>query len=405
MDLEAIRFLRSTAGRAALQAVAADPPADDRVLSVLTDLRRRMEPHLAAAVVETVQARLRARSKFSRADEMLFDREGLEQSTSEAVARVRAGRFAAAGAELILDVGCGVGGDAAALAAVAVVAGIDSDATRVALATHNVSVYGGLFHGVVGDAARPCWRRRPEAVFIDPARRAGSRRTFRPEDHRPSLSEAIEIATEARIGAIKAAPGIEHALIPSAAEAEFVSLGGELKECVLWFGTGRRGTRTSATLVGVGRFSPSANPGQVPTALPGSVLYEPDPAVIRAGLVRHLAAELGAWMIDDRIAYVSLDHVPSSPFGRAYLVESVMPFSLKRLRSHLRSLDVGSVTIKKRGSAIEPETLRRRLQLEGSRHRVVVLTRIGEDPVAIIGTEAGPSAMNDQQPAIGGGSL
>jgi hypothetical protein len=403
VDREAIRFLQSSAGRAAIESIATDPPADDRLLSVLTDLRRDLDPGLAAAVVETARLRVRARSKFSRADRMLFDRHGLEQATSEAVARVRAERFAEAGVGTILDLGCGVGGDALALASVGGVVGIDVSPVRVALAAHNVSVYGGVFHGVVGNAVRPCWERPPDAVFIDPARRSDRGRTFDPSSYQPSLAAAIDIAREARIGAIKSAPGIEHSSIPEAADAEFVSAGGEMKECVLWFGAGRRGIPTCATVVGVGRFAPSGPADSVPVGTPGPVLFEPDPAVIRAGLVRHLAAELGAWMIDDRIAYLSSSRVPSSPFGRAYLVESVVPFSLKRLRSHLRALDVGSVTIKKRGSPIEPETLRRRLRLEGSGHRVVILTRIGDDPTVIIGTEADPPAIRDQRSAIGDG--
>ena len=46
-----------------------------------------------------------------------------------------------------------------------------------------------------------------------------------------------------------------------------------------------------------------------------------------------------------------------SPFATGYEVLDVLPFGLKRLRSLLRDRDVGVLTIKKRGSAIEPETV------------------------------------------------
>lgn len=387
MDLDTIRFLRSDAGRSAISGVPAESVEDDRLLGKLTDLRRRFEPGLAAAVVEIVRLRASGRAKFERADQMLFDRAGLEQATSEPVARHRAERFARCGPDLILDIGCGVGGDSIALASVSPVVGLDRDPARVAMAAHNVGAYGGIFHGVVGDATTPCWARSPDAVLLDPARRVDRRRTFDPGSFQPALGIAVDIAREARVGAVKTAPGIDRSFLPTTAEAEFVSLGGELKECVLWFGEGRSPVATSASLVGVGRFAPGGDPAAVVVAAPGAVIFEPDPAIIRAGLVRHLAAEIGARMIDERIAYLTLDRVPDSPFGRPYEVESVMPFSLKPLRARLRSLGVGSVTIKKRGSPIEPEDLRRMLRLDGSEHRVLILTRIGTDPVVIIGAE------------------
>ena len=46
-----------------------------------------------------------------------------------------------------------------------------------------------------------------------------------------------------------------------------------------------------------------------------------------------------------------------------------MPFQLKALRAYLRDRDVGALTIKKRGTAVEPEQLRRQLRLTGSRRR------------------------------------
>jgi hypothetical protein len=116
------------------------------------------------------------------------------------------------------------------------------------------------------------------------------------------------------------------------------------------------------------------------------VLYEPNPAVIRAHLVGTLAAALGAWQIDASIAYLSADAVALTPFARAWRVESVLPFGVDRVRRHLRSLDVGRVTVKKRGSPLEPEAFARMLRLRGGEERTVVLTRQMGKPVALICT-------------------
>ena len=63
-----------------------------------------------------------------------------------------------------------------------------------------------------------------------------------------------------------------------------------------------------------------------------------------------------------------------------------MPFSLKRLRAHLRAEGVGQVVVKKRGSAIDVDDLRRALRLDrkADGRRTIVLTRLGSDPIALV---------------------
>ena len=75
-----------------------------------------------------------------------------------------------------------------------------------------------------------------------------------------------------------------------------------------------------------------------------------------------------------------------SPFVSSYEVLDAMPFSLKRLRTHLRQHDVGKVVVKKRGSALDVDELRHSLRLDRSApgRRTIVLTRIGDDPLVIV---------------------
>jgi hypothetical protein len=124
-------------------------------------------------------------------------------------------------------------------------------------------------------------------------------------------------------------------------------------------------------------------------APPGRYLLEPDPAVYRAGLLAELAAQLGAWQIDPTIAYLSTDTAPNTPFARAWRVEETLPFSVKGVRRRLRELGVGTVTVKKRGSPLDPRQFTRMLRLEGTAHRTVVLTRVMGRPTAIIAVELG----------------
>lgn len=113
-------------------------------------------------------------------------------------------------------------------------------------------------------------------------------------------------------------------------------------------------------------------------------LYDPDPAVVRAHLVAELAETLGATLADPSIAYLYADAPTPTPFARCLEVTDVLPFSLKRLRALLRERRVGRVEILKRGSALEPEKLRRDLRLTGGEAASLVLTRVAGAPTVLV---------------------
>ena len=117
--------------------------------------RERGGPGRARGGVGRAWGRQGAAGKFARAAEMFFTRAGLGQATAEPVAAHRAARFAAAGARTVADLGCGIGGDALALAATgAAVAGVDLDLVRLMMAAANADAYGlALIH--ISEPTRP----------------------------------------------------------------------------------------------------------------------------------------------------------------------------------------------------------------------------------------------------------
>lgn len=162
---------------------------------------------------------------------------------------------------------------------------------------------------------------------------------------------------------MKVAPGVADEELPPGAEVEFISEAGTLKEAVLWFGPLRTGAARRATLLPSGASLTSDEPvGPRSVGRPQAVLYEPDPAVIRAGLVEHLATALGAALLDPTIAYLTADQFDPTPFARAWRVVEEAPFNLKALNRRLQALDADVVAVKRRGSPIEPEQFRRRLK-------------------------------------------
>ena len=208
--------------------------------------------------------------------------------------------------------------------------------------------------------------------------------------HRPGRSSR-PCSPRCLAAAAKVAPGIPHELVPAGIEIEWVSVGGGLKEAVLWAGSLTDGeTRRRATLLpsGATMQSKSDVDGPAPTGAMRRYLYEPDDAVVRAHLVGDLAGSIDGVLLDATTAYLTSDRLVDTPFAHAFEVSEVMPFSLKRLRSALRERDVGGVTIMKRGSAVDVEQLRRDLRLKGTRQAVVVLALIDGKHHAVIADAA-----------------
>ncbi len=395
MTLDDLYFLLSSDGEQWLREMArsgsgfaGNPITPHNHLQIATYLRQHLPPAHAQAILETIILRQQATAKFSRADQMFFTRPALEQASAELISQYRAQRFVAAGLRQVADLGCGIGGDALALAGHAHVTGVEWDAVRLAMAQENVRVYGhgAQFHPLQADL-RELTPLPVEALFFDPARRdEHGRRFYSVQQYQPPLNlvERWGVAT-----AVKISPGVDYAEIPAGAEAEFISLAGELKECVLWTGDLHSQVRRRATLLPTGDTLTDADLPAHPTPItvPGHYLYEPDKAVIRAHLVEALAYQLNASKIDDEIAYLTSSEPVETPLARRYVVETVRPFHLKQLRRYLHEQQIGSVTIKKRGSPLEPEQLKQQLKLTGpaENHRILFLTHIQGEPSVIIG--------------------
>ncbi len=347
-------------------------------------MRASASPALAAAAMSQVVLREAAVPKFGEAAaRMYFTRDGLEQSTRLRVSEHRAARLAAAGPSSVLDLGCGIGGDLVALAhAGLTVAGIDLDPLRAAIASANLTALE-LPGAVMAGDGTSLDLDGFGVVFADPGRRTARGRVFDVDDYSPPWSFVVTLLE--RAACVKVAPGIPHSLVPDGVEAEWVSDDGDVKEAALWssyLSTARR----RATVIrsgGLASLTDEDDPGAAVQPL-GRYLYEPDGAVIRAGLVTAAAAKVQGGLLDARIAYVTSDAAVLTPFARGYEVLETLPYKEKQLKAALRERNVGRLTIKKRGVEVVPEQLRKRLALEGTEEATVVLTRIAGAGAALL---------------------
>jgi SAM-dependent methyltransferase len=387
VEIETLDWLRTTeGGRLLVHATRAwaDHAGDPvRVAAAV----RRLEPDAEKAAAATTQAQLRAKgvAKFGdAADRMFFTPDALEQATRTRVADHRAARLATAiPGGSVVDLGCGIGGDLIAFARAGLVAaGIDLDPVRAAMARANLDALG-LPGAVQAGDATTIDPSGFDAAFADPARRGGRGRVFDVEGWTPPWPWVLDLLQ--RRALVKVAPGIGHHLVPPGAEAEWVSDGGEVKEAVIWSPdlstTDRRATvigeRGLATLTD--QDDPGAGVREV-----GAYLYEPDGAVVRAGLVTAVAAGVDGGLVDEHIAYVTSDASFRTPFARGYRVLEQLPYREKQLRAALHERGVGRLTIKKRGVQVVPEELRKRLALRGDAEATLVLTRVAGQGTALL---------------------
>lgn len=387
MEIETLDWLRTSEGERLLVHASqawTDHPGDAvRVASVV----RRLEHDAEKAAAATTQAQLRARAaaKFGAdAPLMFFTPDALEQATRTRVADHRAARLAAAiPGGSVVDLGCGIGGDLLAFARAGLVAaGVEQDPVRVAMAEANLQALGLPGAVMVGDATGIDLGGF-DAAFADPARRGGRGRVFDVDGWTPPWPWVLELL--ARRALVKVAPGIGHDLVPSGVEAEWVSDGGDVKEAVLWSPYLATADRR-ATVIGDGGLAtltdeddPGADVRDV-----GPFLYEPDGAVIRAGLVTAVAAGVGGGLVDEHIAYVTGDDAFRTPFARGYRILEQLPYREKQLRAALHERGIGRLAIKKRGVQVVPEELRKRLALTGANESTLVLTRVAGKGTALL---------------------
>lgn len=430
-------------------------------------LRRQGWPaDTVAAVLTQLRLRARAKSKFGEfARRMLFTESGLQQSTRLPVAVRHAGRFRAAGVDHVVDLGCGLGADSLAFASAGLgVTAVEADETTAAAAYLNLRPFpeAEVVHGTaetwadehaelltahVGqhpgagspESAAPT-AQSPEAIgiWLDPARRNERSRIWDPEEFSPPLSFVTDLAATGVPLGVKLGPGIPHELIPPDCEAEWTSVNGELVEVTLWFNAlarrdaqGSMLRRCAAVLTTSGNDTsghddapPQSHLASQPTAAEitstadfgsgveldpagpqglAGVLWEPDPAVIRAGLVAELCEQLGGRLLDEHIAYFSTGtpvgssrepQAAPTPLARGYRVIEVMDFSAKRLRRWCAEQGITSLEIKKRGVDLVPEQLREQIlpkkKARGpARHATLVITRLGDTRLAAVAEPLG----------------
>lgn len=399
MDPSELRVLLSSEGLRLLDEVPRYSSTADVVRSVSALRQAGHSPELVAAVLSQARLRVRAEAKFGPfAERMLFTEAGLEQATRLSVAALHAGRFQKAGLTWIADLGCGIGADALALAALDLeVTAVERDEVTAAIAAYNLAPWSNarVEHG----EAESVDLAGVDGVWLDPARRDGARRLRDPDDWSPSLDFAFALGARYPTG-IKLGPGIDRQLLPDGAEAQWVSVDREVVELAVWFGSvARPGVGRAALVIGshgAAELTAEADSTDVEAGPLGEYVLEPDGAVIRARLIGDLARDLGGRMLDSTIAYVTTDTATATPFATTFRVMEDFPLDQRSLKRELAARRIGTIEIKKRGVDIDPAAFRTALAPKGEASATLMLTRVAGKRRALlverVGSDASPPA-------------
>ncbi|WP_225973187.1 THUMP-like domain-containing protein [Nesterenkonia natronophila] len=427
MSEPAANSLKPLLNREAWELLNSLPSYDQETSDAMNVTLRKQgwDPQTVAAVLTQLRLRRDARTKFGTfADKLLLTQHGLEQATRLQVAARHARRFRKAGITHVADMGCGLGADSLAFASAGLrVTALEADETTAAAALMNLRPFPEA--QVVHTTAEKWVEQhlnedefRGLGVWMDPARRTDHSRIWDPEEFSPPLSFVTKLAATGLPLGVKLGPGIPHDLIPPECEAEWVSVEGELVEVTLWFNAlARPGVRRAATVlpsssgeiasmsaspgetggIGAAELSSPEDFGQEPAISPTGpaglygVLWEPDPSVIRSGLVAQLCEQVQGRLLDERIAYFcSNEDERAGPLllARRFRILEVMPFSAKRIKRWCAAHHVTSIDIKKRGVDVVPEQLRQQVlprKPHGShRHVTIVITRLGNTRLAAV---------------------
>lgn len=378
----------------AVEVLASLPPIESKanVVQNVSALRKRgLSAEMTSVVLLQQRLRTKAASKFGDfAGRMFFTEDGLQQATRLSVAARHAARFRELGAHHVADLGCGIGGDALALAGLGVrVTAVDRDEVTAALAAYNLAPFDNatVAHGDAESIDLSPF----DALWFDPARRNSSKRLSNPADWSPSLAWVFEVASRVPAG-IKLSPAIDQSILPTDAECQWIDDNGDTVECIVWTGKlARDGVRRSALVIGNGESHEivSAEPDtDVPLGEIGNYLYDPCGSVLRAQLLGALARELGAQLVADQIAYLSNDDGVETPFAQRFRVREVMPLDQRTIAARMKELGIGTLEIKKRGVDIDPAEFRTKLKLSGALSATLILTRGANSRIAILADRA-----------------
>ncbi len=224
-----------------------------------------------------------------------------------------------------------------------------------------------------------------EGVFLDPDRRPEERRVIQGEDISPNFEEIIKIIKKYQNVVVKLSPVFDYqsAEVPFNHTWEFISEDKIMKEILLC--TGEFATHNVSKKV---VLLPEAifleNQETVNVTAIKKYIYDPDPAIIRSGLVQDLAHELKLSLINKHLSILTSEVILKSKFIRGYEVIDSFHYNKKSLQKYVKENEIGKLVIKVRGFPERPNQILQKLKLSGKGQSLIYLIRMDKEFLCLI---------------------
>lgn len=371
--------------------VHAAAEADSRNPAAVARLRKRFEADLVSAALELADARRKAAGKFETAEVLWCDAQGVEQASGTAVARWKAQRMREAlGVDAtMLDVCCGIGGDAIEMARAGIsVRAIDLEPRRAWMAARNAGCA-----SAVADAESLV----PDGLVlhVDPARRdeRSGIRSWSLSDHRPGPDWIGRVLQTARGAAVKFSPGVDRRVFGEMPlEWEFIEERGTLVQAVAWTGAFVRAAgQTRATRVGSAIETLTGKPddaradrlGVAEAIAAGQFLSEPRAALERAQLLTEATGGQGR-EIARGLGLVVSDAPLDSAWFESFEIVAECAARADAIRVELAERGLHARSVRVRGRAADADAMTKVLEARPNGDAVVFVFRKGDRSVAVI---------------------
>lgn len=334
-------------------------------------------------MLSQIKLQKRNLDKIPISNELLFTEQGAQQASSWKLAQYHAEKLKAY--NTAADLCCGIGVDLLNIAGnKEQVYAVDIDIDTLKLAEFNCKKYDLKNIDFKLNKAEE-FKQPVDAIFIDPDRRPGNFRKIAPEEYSPPFSKILELRKICPNIAVKLSPALDYEKLdlPHDSTLEFVSENGTLKEILLCMGElATENCERKAILLPSHLTLQNSN---IKTKITNirKYLFEPDAAVIRAGLVQELGCKLNYNLIDSKLALLTGSQVVKRDFGKIYEVEEIMKYNLKKVRKYVRENEIGELIIKTRGFPESVEKFRKKIKLKGDNSVVMFILRMGDDHIIV----------------------
>lgn len=382
MTEEALNFFYSPEGRKILERYK---NIDEKELQNLPFvLQHRKDVLFRPELVTLLTLRLKAKDKFTKAEEMFFTSDGLEQASDEKISEYIAKRFTEVLRQKakVSDLTSGIGGNTIFLAKYFHVLAIDHDKTHIFCAKNNSKVYGvdsniEFIYGKAEDNIRDS-----EAFLVDPQRlRQDKTKTRSFVNSSPDILILLpQIMKITKNICIKISPAFDYEeleRLPDAPEVEIISEKNNNKAALLWFGDFKTCDRRATILTQKKIISFINNPADKAPFLehPLSFVYEPNKAIIKAHLIDEIANRYSLYKLNPYTAFLTSDKYieDSAEIFRVFELIDCQPFSFKVLKKLLSDKGIVRANVTTRRFPEKPENIIAKLKLkEGGDHTIIV---------------------------------